>query len=113
MAEEKGTVKNKYHSNYGCANMHPNLLWCKLLYAVDWWPAEHDGDYMHKGDYSNVLCRKASKYENELANLKFLKYIEYLPKPSNKNYGYRITDLGRLVLQQLKDEFGEENLLIF
>ena len=106
-------VKNKYKCNTGCSNLHPNLLWCKLLYAVDWWPSEHDGNFLHKNEYSEVLKQKASKYESALADLRFLEYIEYIAKNKSKNYGYKITALGKQVLQQLKDEFGEENLLIF
>lgn len=113
MEDIKGVVKNKYHTNYGCINMHPNLLWCKLLYAVEWWPGEHEGSFLHKNEYSEVLNKKPSKFESELSNMRFLKYIDYIPKTKNKNYGYIITDLGKQVLQQIKDEFGEENLLIF
>ncbi len=106
-------VANNYSHNRQCANLHPNLLWCKLLYAVDIWPFEHNGCYLRKQEYSTMLNKKASKYEGELANLRFLKYIDYIPKPKHSNYGYIITDLGKKVLQQLKECFGEENLKIF
>ncbi len=106
-------ITNEYEHNRQCANIHPNLLWCKLLYAVDIWPTEHEGAFMKKGEYSTMLDKKDSKYENELANLRFLTYIDYIPKPKHQNYGYIITELGKKVLQQLKDHFGEENLKIF
>lgn len=108
------TIKNKYKSNSGCNTMHPNLLWCKILRAVEIWPDEHEGQYLKKQEYSNMLGKKPYKYQAELDNLKFVEYIEYIPK--NKHvpyYGYKLTELGKQVLQQLKDEFGEENLLIF
>lgn len=107
------TIKNKYKSNQGCNTMHPNLLWCKILRAVEIWPDEHEGQFMKKGEYSDMLGKKPYKYQAELDNLKFVEYVEYIPKKKDGNYGYILTDLGRQVLRQLKDEFGEENLLIF
>ena len=107
------TIKNNYPSNYSCNTMHPSLLWCKLLYAVKVWPEEHDGQLLKKKEYSDMLGKKASKYENALYELRIVNYIDYIPKPKNTNYGYVITELGEKVLQQLKDNFGEENLLMF
>ena len=107
------TVKNKYKSNQGCNTMHPNLLWCKMLRAIEIWPSEHDGQFLKKGEYSNMLDKKPYKYQSVLENLKFVEYILYIPKKKGINYGYKLTDLGKQVLQQLKEEFGEENLLIF
>lgn len=106
-------IKNKYKSNQGCNTMHPNLLWCKILRAVEIWPDEHEGQFMKKGEYSDMLGKKPYKYQAELDNLKFVEYVEYIPKKKGGNYGYTLTDLGKQVLQQLKEEFGEENLLIF
>ena len=93
--------------------MHPNLLWCKILRAVEIWPDEHEGQFMKKGEYSDMLGKKPYKYQAELDNLKFVEYVEYIPKKKGGNYGYILTGLGKQVLQQLKEEFGEENLLIF
>ena len=107
------TIKNKYKSYQRCNTMHPNLLWCKILRAVEIWPDEHEGQFMKKGEYSDMLGKKPYKYQAELDNLKFVEYVEYIPKKKDGNYGYILTDLGRQVLRQLKDEFGEENLLIF
>lgn len=108
------TIKNKYKSNKGCNTMHPNLLWCKILRAVEIWPDEHEGQYLKKQEYSDMLGKKPYKYQAELDNLKFVEYIEYIPKNKHvSHYGYKLTELGKQVLQQLKDEFGEENLLIF
>ena len=33
------TIKNKFKSNPGCNTMHPNLLWCKMMRAIEIWPA--------------------------------------------------------------------------
>lgn len=107
------TIKNKYKSNRGCNTMHPNLLWCKMLRAIEIWPSEHEGQLLKKGEYSNMLDKKPYKYQSVLENLKFVEYILYIPKKKGINYGYKLTDLGKQVLQQLKEEFGEENLLIF
>jgi len=60
-----------------------------------------------------MLDKKPYKYQSVLENLKFVEYILYIPKKKGINYGYKLTDLGKQVLQQLKEEFGEENLLIF
>jgi len=107
------TIKNKYKSNQGCNTMHPNLLWCKILRAIEIWPIEHEGQFLKKGEYSDMLGKKPYKYQSVLENLKFVEYISYIPKKKDRNYGYMLTDLGKQVLQQLKEEFGEENLLIF
>lgn len=107
------TIKNKYKSNQGCNTMHPNLLWCKILRAVEIWPIEHEGQFLKKGEYSDMLGKKPYKYQSVLENLKFVEYILYIPKKKDRNYGYMLTDLGKQVLQQLKEEFGEDNLLIF
>ena len=108
------TIKNKFKSNPGCNTMHPNLLWCKMMRAIEIWPDEHDGQFLKKGEYSNMLGKKPYKYQSTLENLRLVEYIEYIPK--NKHvlyYGYKLTELGKQVLQQMKDEFGEEHLLIF
>lgn len=107
------TIKNKFKSNPGCNTMHPNLLWCKMMRAIEIWPVEHDGQFLKKGEYSNMLDKKPYKYQSTLENLRLVGYILYISKKKDGNYGYTLTDLGKQVLQQIKEEFGEENLLIF
>ena len=51
------TIKNKFKSNPGCNTMHPNLLWCKMMRAIEIWPAEHDGQFLKKGEYSRSCIK--------------------------------------------------------
>ncbi|MCF0126378.1 MAG: hypothetical protein HUJ68_11625 [Clostridia bacterium] len=106
------SVKNKFNHNNETSILSPDILWCKILAAIDWWPSEHEGKFLQKNEYNLMLNQKPYRYNNQINNLVWLKYIEYIPIRKTSP-GYHITELGKQVLQQLKDEFGEDNILIF